>query len=392
KTEIVAAKGRPLRSCRIGANPVYADESPKTKRQSRKPLTKNTLPVKKQEISPSVRDRASAYESMIKQSTSKSPVKASRTGTSGNVGKVTPVVVMNDNSKKSIVDRNSALQGLNLKNSPTPARENDHAVQKENIISKTLTEVVEPKQGRTRLRLKKNKEPEEEVIRTETDFVLADNSSIVKKHLHVKQSPKQETITASLDETQIVVTEVFEIQSNDKPARLKDYEMTKVKTTPVLLQSHIKNAVPDCRSENLTKSKLVCDKDSKDQHIREPNNNKKAILDETQIVVTEVYELFDSKTEPTRLKEFEMVKVKTMPINDIVQSQTHYPVTKNNIDPTGSSSDQGFNDEESSCESDGAKLNMKNDETFSKDESNVDSETGRTTRTRTRAQQEKQKA
>ncbi|XP_012943494.1 inner centromere protein A isoform X2 [Aplysia californica] len=214
--------------------------------------------------SPSVKDRANAYETMLKQRTSNSPVKLVKAGTPGSCGK--PVSSSKVSRKEDAGMSQSPITGSGSggkrKSSKSSGSRLSRRSQHRKSSSSGKQMSKDEKSGvkkpvRTRLRLKKQQKEDEPMdtsdksenvkekrsagtpVQTEgsgdvpADVVEsseADSCSAEEVEEEVKFEPPTPARDV-MNETEIIVTEVFDIE--DKAVRLKEYEKVQTKTTPV---------------------------------------------------------------------------------------------------------------------------------------------------------------
>lgn len=121
---------------------------------------------------------------------------------------------------------------------------------------------------------------------------------------------------------------------------------------------------------------------------RSVQQDPRDILNETETVITEVYEI-QGKGQPAKLKEFEVVRTKTTPVCNMNRLQVTEVPTYSGDDHPASASDQGFNDddEESADESSFDSVGDNKDR-----EVKMNKEVEPAARTRTRAKKENEES
>ncbi|KAK6985613.1 inner centromere protein [Biomphalaria glabrata] len=369
--ETEVKNGRPARNCKAN-RPNYSeedDDKPKRGvRQSRRQLNKSQA-VKKTEISPSVKDRTKAYEDLIKKSATKSPVPTSLTRNVACHDMMTPT-----STKESAVSRQA---------STLPAQASE--VKVKNGAPKDKPDLKITKQGET---------------------VQVNSKVNVECQLRMTEKDNLEQQGSSLDETQVMVTEVFEIEAHTKAVKLKEFEMVKSKTTSIIEVSlGSKTDIQQIVSGEIDKVSDQQSRPKSDQRKKQQSDQKKSHndlkknkpqvseLDVTQVVVTEVFEIENEK--PALLKGSEMVKIKTIPLGTTDELQD----SNKNIDNSTNETDKSLpcttnvdtifikpNDVGKAGTA--ATSKSKNESASTKTDEEI--EVGRSTRTRTRAMQQKQ--
>ncbi|KAH9505659.1 hypothetical protein Btru_056211, partial [Bulinus truncatus] len=265
--------GRPKRNCAM-TRPVYNDdegEKPlKGTRQSRRQINK------KPEISPSVKERTKAYENLIKGNDTKSPVYTHLHNVLGDNEILTPKT-----TKKKVSGKNTSIpevKGMTNASMEKPIL-NSEKYSKNSVINEQVA-----------------------IARMESQSKLKDND-------------KEQSESCVLDETQVVVTEVFELQKDCKSVKLKEFEMVKSKTTPLTEVSL------GLKKDNPKTCKLISQESNEKKSLNIPQEKRQIPdMDETQIVLTEVFEI-NSKNKIAVLKDSEIVKIKTVHIEKIIDCQ-----------------------------------------------------------------------
>ncbi|BFZ24767.1 hypothetical protein BsWGS_27807 [Bradybaena similaris] len=274
---VVTGCVRPVRNCRMTTKASYADENDYPKRstrQSKKPIYRsisdefslgedkrhslqklsnatvklevetsadNVIKVKtctslvakqkSEDKSPSVRDRTKAYESMLKIRMSESPV-LKHSGLVGPNKVASPVQI--SGSPKGVMSVHASNPECNKSVKGTSVQQ----------ISQICAEKDEPKQTRTRLRLKKQKQEDDmdiEESRPLDGRLGADNDQHAVQLTTDMQTDEQgscghqsaDCYREVLNETQTVITEVFDIGDKGQPAKLREFEIVQTKTTPI---------------------------------------------------------------------------------------------------------------------------------------------------------------
>ncbi|CAG5115212.1 unnamed protein product, partial [Candidula unifasciata] len=272
----VTGGGRPLRNCRATSKVSYVDEDDLPKRstrQSKKPINNHisnsslcteslqkmssatvllevepfidsmtkvkTRPSvvakqKSEEKSPSVRDRTKAYESMLKMRVSESPVL--KQGGLAGINKSAHVVLEVISSPTVSASPKGQMSG----HSSDPGC--GHST---NVPSaKQSSEVDGARPTRTRLKLKKQKQEEEDMdvgMSRQPDATKERNSRKHSIHLTTDMETESDSCGQQspdhhreiLNETETVITEIYDIGEKGQPAKLREFEIVQTKTTPI---------------------------------------------------------------------------------------------------------------------------------------------------------------